>query len=55
MLNIMQYLDGVLQNCTLETYITLLTNVTPINLRKIYFKKEKKIGKEKNFSVTLKS
>ena len=26
-----QYTDGVLQNCTLETYIILLTNVIPIN------------------------
>ena len=26
-----QYTDAILQNCTLETYITLLTNVTPIN------------------------
>ena len=24
-----QYTDGVLQNCTLATYIMLLTNVTP--------------------------
>ena len=27
----MQYTDHVLQNCTPETYIILLTNVTPIN------------------------
>ena len=26
-----QYIDDVLQNCTLETDIILLTNVTPIN------------------------
>ena len=26
-----QYIDDVLQNCTPETYIILLTNVTPIN------------------------
>ena len=26
-----QYTDNVLQNCTPETYIILLTNVTPIN------------------------
>ena len=26
-----QYTDDVLQNCTPETYIILLTNVTPIN------------------------
>ena len=26
-----QYTDDVLQNCTYETYIILLTNVTPIN------------------------
>ena len=25
------YTDDVLQNCTLETYIILLTNVTPID------------------------
>ena len=28
----MQYRDDILQNCTPETYIILLTNVTPINL-----------------------
>ena len=28
----MQYTDDVLLNCTLETYIILLTNVTSINL-----------------------
>ena len=27
-----QYTDHVSQNCTLETYEILLTNVTPINL-----------------------
>ena len=27
----MQYTNDVLQNCTSETYIILLTNVTPIN------------------------
>ena len=26
-----QYTDDVVQNCTSETYIILLTNVTPIN------------------------
>ena len=26
-----QYTDDVLQNCTPETYIILLTDVTPIN------------------------
>lgn len=30
----MQYTDDILQNCTVETYIILLTNVTPINLIK---------------------
>ena len=30
----MQYTDDVLQNCTLEIYIMLLTSVTPINLIK---------------------
>ena len=34
-----QYTDDVLQNCTPETYITLLTNVTPVNI----IKKSKKI------------
>ena len=34
------YTDDVLQNCTPETYVILLTNVTPINSTKI--KKEKK-------------
>lgn len=28
----MQYSDDVLQNSTIDTYITLVTNVTPINL-----------------------
>ena len=32
-----QYTDGLLQNCTLESYIILLTNVTPINLMKVIF------------------
>ena len=27
-----QYTHAVSQNCTFETYIILLTNVTPINL-----------------------
>ena len=30
-----QYRDAVLQNCTPETYIILLTDVTPINSIKI--------------------
>lgn len=29
--HIMQYMDNVLQNCTLETYVVLLTIVTPTN------------------------
>ena len=29
-----QYTDDVLQDCTPETYIILLTNVTPINFKK---------------------
>lgn len=37
-----QYTDGVLLNCVLETYIVLLTNVIPVNSIKI--KKEKKIA-----------
>ena len=32
----MQYTDHVPQNCTLETYMVLLSNVTPINLIKEY-------------------
>ena len=35
-----QHTDDVLQNCTLETYIILLTNVTP-KQRKRKDKKEK--------------
>ena len=31
-----QYTDDVLQNCTLETYIILLTNVTPVYSMKIF-------------------
>lgn len=30
----MQYVDDVLQNCTLDTYVILLANVSPINLTK---------------------
>ena len=30
----MQNTGDALQNCTLETYIVLLTNITPINLSK---------------------
>lgn len=29
--HIIQYTDDMLQNCTPETYILLLNNVTPIN------------------------
>ena len=36
----MQYTHVVLQNCTLETYIILFSNVTPISLIK---KKDLKI------------
>ena len=38
--HIIQYSDNVLQNCTPETYIILLTNVTPVN----------SIGKRKKLS-----
>ena len=31
-----QCTDGVLQNCTAETYIILLTQVTPINSIKMF-------------------
>ena len=30
-----QYIDDILEDCTPETYIILLTNVTPINSLKI--------------------
>ena len=33
----MQYTDDVSSNCALETYIILLTNVTPIKWVKIFF------------------
>ena len=33
-MNTMQYTDDILWNHTLETYMILLTNVTPINLIK---------------------
>ena len=33
----MQYIDDVLQSCTFETCIILLTNVTPINFLKKNF------------------
>ena len=31
-----QYTHDILQNCTLGTYIILLTNVTPVNVIEIY-------------------
>ena len=37
--NTKQYRD-VLKNCTLETYVILLTNVTPIYLTQIFKKKQ---------------
>ena len=37
----LHYTDDVLQDCTLETYIILLTNVTLINLIKIHSTKNK--------------
>ena len=40
-----QYTDDVLQNCILETYIILLTNVTPGNSIKI----EKKHNKNTSY------
>ena len=36
--------DDVSQNCTLETYIILLTNITPMNLIKNRTKKWEKLG-----------
>ena len=47
-----QYIDDVLQNCTPETYIILLTNVTPINSIKINTVKIK-ITKKYYFLITL--
>ena len=35
MMNTIQYTDDALQNCTPETHIILLTNVTPITAIKI--------------------
>ena len=40
-----QYTEDVLQNCTPEIYITLLTSVTPINV--IFLKKQMRV-KQKN-------
>ena len=37
----MQYTDGIWQNYTLQTYITLLSNDTPIILIKIKYYKIK--------------
>ena len=34
-----QYTDDVLENCALETYIIVLTNVTPINSIKCFLKR----------------
>ena len=31
-----QYTDDVLRKCTLETYLILLTNVSPLNLAKTF-------------------
>ena len=42
-----QYTDDVLQNCTPETYITLLTNVITINSIKI---KKKRLLRYRNNS-----
>ena len=33
---ILYYTDDILQNCTPETYIILLTNITPINSIKFF-------------------
>ena len=32
--HIIQYTEDVLQNCELQSYIVLLTNVTPIKINK---------------------
>ena len=42
----MQYTDDILQNCTPETYIILLTNVTPMNSVK---KNKNKLGMKWNY------
>ena len=36
-----QYTDDVSQNCTLEAYIILLINVTPINVIKVKIHQER--------------
>ena len=41
-----QYLDGVLQNCTPEIYIHLLTNATPIHLKNIEIKQQQQQNKD---------
>ena len=41
-----QYTDLVLQKCAVETYMILLTNVTPINLIKLLKFKKYTIGGE---------
>ena len=33
-----QYTDDMLQNCAPETYVTLLTNITPVNSIKCFLK-----------------
>ena len=35
-----RYIDDVLQNCKLETYVILLTNVIPINSTKFFLNKK---------------
>ena len=37
--HIIQYIDDALQNHTRETYVILLTNITPINSKKFWCKK----------------
>ena len=39
-----EYTDEVLYNCIPEIYIILLTNASPINSIKLFFKSKKKIA-----------
>ena len=48
-----RYTDDVLQNYTFETYIILLTNVTPINSIKILYKDLVKKRKKKKHKALL--
>ena len=47
----MQYADNVSWKCTLETYMILLTNVTPIN----FIRKKRKEIKDMRIKIEIKS